>query len=484
MTHRDPYWRDGRPGRHARDHGDAGHTDHGRHGSGYEDMGAHSDFQGGRGSFGGGRGFGPESGDYGAGDRGSFQDARPHGGSARYGGGNPDDEGWHRQGRDEGRAYAGYDDHGWGSQSGPYHDQGHRQWSGGGDAGPGYGPGGADYGGGHGAGRPRGRGFSRGGSYGDAHTHEDMGAYHRPGRGGQQPIDRRWGSTSHDSTGHGGGTDAGGWHSRDRGTARWGAGGEARRGGDWHHDSPAYRGSGTGGPAGNDFRGANWSGDDWRGGYRRGDAGGDAQGAGSYGQGAGPANSAPVGHGAGGVYGGGYDGPRGSGADYGYREGTGLGWRSGKAPKGYRRSDERIREDICEHLMHEHELDASDVSVDVHEGTVTLSGTVQARWMKHRLEDVADGCSGVVDVRNEVRVLRPGENGRQTAAGTTLETSASGASRASSRDEASGAGTASTPGSRETAARATGGMGTGDTATEGEPGTTAGSGTSGAVQIR
>jgi len=50
------------------------------------------------------------------------------------------------------------------------------------------------------------------------------------------------------------------------------------------------------------------------------------------------------------------------------------------------------------------DIDASDVSIEVKDGVVTLSGNVEQRWMKHRIEDMADDCSGVKDVRNEIRV--------------------------------------------------------------------------------
>ncbi|MGK8206052.1 BON domain-containing protein [Burkholderia cenocepacia] len=80
-----------------------------------------------------------------------------------------------------------------------------------------------------------------------------------------------------------------------------------------------------------------------------------------------------------------------------------------RGPKGYTRSDERIREDVCERLAHAFEIDVSDVSVQVQEGCVTLDGTVPARWMKHGIEDLADDCLGVRDVDNRVRVRREDE---------------------------------------------------------------------------
>lgn len=80
----------------------------------------------------------------------------------------------------------------------------------------------------------------------------------------------------------------------------------------------------------------------------------------------------------------------------------------GKGPVGYRRSDERIREDVCEALTVDPWLDASNVQVNVNDGVVTLQGTVSDRYMKHRAEDCADQASGVRDVENRIRVASQG----------------------------------------------------------------------------
>lgn len=77
-------------------------------------------------------------------------------------------------------------------------------------------------------------------------------------------------------------------------------------------------------------------------------------------------------------------------------------------PKGYRRSDERIREDICERLWDEPRIDVGDVSVAVQDGVVTLEGSVPERRMKHVIEDIAAGCRGVEEVENRVHVSRIG----------------------------------------------------------------------------
>jgi len=74
-------------------------------------------------------------------------------------------------------------------------------------------------------------------------------------------------------------------------------------------------------------------------------------------------------------------------------------------PKGYQRTDERLREDISERLMHAYDIDSSDVTVDVSGGKVVLEGTVPDRRMKHAIEDLADGAAGVQDVDNRIRVV-------------------------------------------------------------------------------
>ena len=75
-------------------------------------------------------------------------------------------------------------------------------------------------------------------------------------------------------------------------------------------------------------------------------------------------------------------------------------------PKGYQRSDERLREDISERLMEARHIDASDVTVEVTGAKVVLEGTVPERPMKHAIEDLVDACPGVQDIEDRVRVRR------------------------------------------------------------------------------
>ena len=78
----------------------------------------------------------------------------------------------------------------------------------------------------------------------------------------------------------------------------------------------------------------------------------------------------------------------------------------GRGPKGYQRSDERIREDVCERLSDNDEVDASDIEVTVRDREVTLEGSVETRRMKHLSEDIAESVSGVDDVHNRITVRK------------------------------------------------------------------------------
>lgn len=132
------------------------------------------------------------------------------------------------------------------------------------------------------------------------------------------------------------------------------------------------------------------------------------------------------------------DQPRGAGRDRNWGGAIQPGWNTGqlstetagrhagRGPRGYQRSDERIREDVAEILWEHGEIDASDIDVTVANGEVTLEGTVDSRWTKRMAEDAAYKARGVNDVHNRLRVRRdqpanrdPGANTRTSARGTT-----------------------------------------------------------------
>ncbi len=104
----------------------------------------------------------------------------------------------------------------------------------------------------------------------------------------------------------------------------------------------------------------------------------------------------------------------------------------GRSPKGYQRSDERIREDICDRLADDGELDPSEVEVRVEEGEVVLEGHVSERQAKHAIEDLCESVSGVKDVRNNLRVQRDddGQRNASTQQGKRRKESKEGETRA------------------------------------------------------
>lgn len=110
----------------------------------------------------------------------------------------------------------------------------------------------------------------------------------------------------------------------------------------------------------------------------------------------------------------------------GYGSGGGMGEHRGKGPKGYQRSDDRIKELICERLRDDPEIDPSEVTITVQGGRVTLEGTVDSRQTKNAIEDIADQF-GNQDVQNNLRVQRPGqqtaEQGRQSRSATGTDES-------------------------------------------------------------
>ena len=75
-------------------------------------------------------------------------------------------------------------------------------------------------------------------------------------------------------------------------------------------------------------------------------------------------------------------------------------------PANYKRSDERIRDDIYERLTDSHHIDARAILVDVNQGSVTLNGTVTERRMRYMAEDLVERVSGVSNINNQLRVQK------------------------------------------------------------------------------
>ena len=81
---------------------------------------------------------------------------------------------------------------------------------------------------------------------------------------------------------------------------------------------------------------------------------------------------------------------------------------SGMGPRGYRRSDERMQEDINDRLTWHGQVDATEINVEVQDGIATLTGTVNSRQEKRLAEDIAESIPGVMDVQNNLKINNRG----------------------------------------------------------------------------
>jgi len=104
---------------------------------------------------------------------------------------------------------------------------------------------------------------------------------------------------------------------------------------------------------------------------------------------------------------------------------------TGRGPKGWTRSDERIHEELNEQLERHPAIDASEIEVKVQAGEVTLSGTTADRRMKRMAEDVAEQVAGVREVQNRIRLQRA-----QDAEGDSAEGAGAGSDRRSQSESA------------------------------------------------
>ena len=70
---------------------------------------------------------------------------------------------------------------------------------------------------------------------------------------------------------------------------------------------------------------------------------------------------------------------------------------------GYPGPDERLRELIRERLTEDPGINASDVTIEVSAGRVTLSGSVDSNRARHEVEQCVENC-GARDVQNDLQI--------------------------------------------------------------------------------
>jgi hypothetical protein len=83
---------------------------------------------------------------------------------------------------------------------------------------------------------------------------------------------------------------------------------------------------------------------------------------------------------------------------------VGQGPYGGLGPKGYSRSDDRVREDICDELTRRADIDPSRLTVRVRNGEVTLEGTVEDLRTRRLVDQIVSDCIGVGQVHNRLQI--------------------------------------------------------------------------------
>lgn len=77
---------------------------------------------------------------------------------------------------------------------------------------------------------------------------------------------------------------------------------------------------------------------------------------------------------------------------------------SGRGPRGYKRSDEKLLDQVCLVLQRTPSVDASDLEVSVEDGCAYLKGTLPNRGMRYLAEDLVDSIPGIVDVFTQIKI--------------------------------------------------------------------------------
>ena len=203
---------------------------------------------------------------------------------------------------------------------------------------------------------------------------------------------------------------------------------------DFTHGRGGDYGSGTSGRYGGSQQ--DWQSGSMTSSYESGYGSGSGYGSSDYGSG---------GYGSGGGYGSSGSGGYGSSGSSGLTN-WGRGAHRGKGPKGYERSDDRLKEVICERLSDDPDIDASEISINVTSGTVRLTGTVDSRQEKYSVEEMIANCSGVKDVDNQLRVQSGRSQSGQSQRDTSSGYGTSGASSQESYGQSTSRSTSTTTG--------------------------------------
>jgi hypothetical protein len=78
----------------------------------------------------------------------------------------------------------------------------------------------------------------------------------------------------------------------------------------------------------------------------------------------------------------------------------------GIGPKGYKRSDMRLKEEAYLLLNQDPILDSSSIQIDVLNNVIYLKGVVDSRRDKKRAEVLIEDIYGIEDVQNQLKIVR------------------------------------------------------------------------------
>lgn len=95
---------------------------------------------------------------------------------------------------------------------------------------------------------------------------------------------------------------------------------------------------------------------------------------------------------------------------------------SGKGPKGYVRSEQRIKDEASEILTHDYDLDASEIEIEIKDRCLILRGEVKNRRDKRLAEYLVEDISGIEDVDNQLRIKKNKVEGWIPGIRTNVET--------------------------------------------------------------
>jgi len=122
---------------------------------------------------------------------------------------------------------------------------------------------------------------------------------------------------------------------------------------------------------------------------------------------------------------------------------------TGRGPKGYKRSDEKIIEEASQRLERDGDIDASDIEVTAEDGVIRLRGMVDDRQTKRRAEQCVESIYGVRDVMNELRVSQQSTQQRQGSQSTQASQSGRGSQTSQSGQGTQASQGTATPGMRQ-----------------------------------